>query len=253
MELNLERPLVAFDLETTGLSVSKDKIISISVIKIFTDGSTESKTRFVNPECQIPEIASKIHGITNEKVKDMPPFKVLSKGLFDFIKGCDLLSYNGDNYDIPLLSEEFIRCGITFPEEGVYSIDSCAIFKKTNPRNLSQALLVYCDEKLEDAHNSENDTIATKKVFEAQLLKHEEIKGKSVKEIAEFCRIDSRIDLAGKILLDEEGDYVYNIGDHKGKKIKNDLGFGRWMLSKDFTINTKNILTRIIKEIEDAK
>lgn len=254
MNLKLERPLICFDLETTGLNPAKDFCVSISLIKLFPDGSKDTKSRLVRPPIPIPKQASDVHGITDEMVENMPSFKSLSKGLFDFMKGCDLLSYNGNNFDIPLLAEEFLRCEINFPEEDVKSIDACYIFKKTNPRTLVAALEIYCGEGLEDAHNSLADAEATLKVFLAQHDMYEELNEKSVEEMAEFSRQDNRVDLVGKILIDSDGDYIYNIGENnRGKKIKDDVGFGNWMLSKDFTLNTKAVLSKILKDIQDAK
>lgn len=253
MNIKLERPLICFDLETTGLSVSKDRIISISIIKIFPDGSTESKSKFVNPEMPIPIEASNIHGITDDAVKESPTFKNICKGLFEFIKGCDLLSYNGDNYDIPLLAEEFARFGIEFPERDVNSVDSCTVFKKKHPRNLTEALKFYCDEDLEGAHNSDNDTLATYKVFQAQMLKYDDFEGKSIKEMSDFCKTENRADLAGKLIIDDDGDYVYNIGKNRGQKVKKDPSFCQWMLNQDFPMTTKTTIVRILKEIQDAK
>ena len=253
MSLKLERPLVCFDLETTGLNTSIDRIVSLSIIKIFPDGSSESKTKLINPECNIPQGATLVHGISDEDVKDAPKFKQISKGIFEFIKGCDLLTYNGDNYDIPLLSEEFARCGITFPEEGIHSVDSCTIFKKKHPRNLEEALMFYCDEKIEGAHNSEVDTLATKKVFYSQILKYDDLQGMSIKELSEFCKVDTRVDLKGTILLDSDGDYVYGIGKSKGIKVKKDPSFCHWMLNNDFSHNTKSVIHRVLSEIENGK
>ncbi len=254
MSLKLNRPLITFDLETTGKETFSARIISISLIKEFPDGSSESKTRLIHPTINIPPDSTAIHSITDEMVKDCNTFQQVSKGLFEFMSGCDFLTFNGDNFDIPILAEEFLRCGISFPETGYRSIDAFSIFKKVSPRTLAAAVKTYCGHELEDAHNAEADTKATNDVFKAQIKFHEELSKLTFDELVEFSNgEEKKVDLAGKILLDEDGDYIYGIGDNRGKKIKNDTGFANWMLGKTFTLQTKATIVRILKEIEDAK
>lgn len=253
LKLKLERPLVAIDIETTGLSISKDKICSICVSKIFPDGNNETKYMLINPTIQINEKASAINGITNEMVKDSPKFNQISKSLFDFINGCDLLTYNGVNFDIPLLSEEFSRCGIYFPSENTKHIDSCTIYKKEHPYNLSFAYKKYLGEDLSDAHNALTDVEATRKLFEAMIEKHEHLKNMTIEELSEYSKFDKRIDLVGTILLDDDGDYIYGIGKSKGVKVKKDPSFCHWMLNQDFSHNTKSVIHRVLSEIENGK
>lgn len=254
MNLNLTRPLVTIDLETTDKEISSARIVQMSIIKRHPNGEIENKTRLINPTVQISEAASQIHGITNEMVKDENTFKNISKGLFDFISGCDFLTYNGNNFDIPILAEEFLRCGINFPEEGTKLIDSFSIFLKESPRTLTAAYLSYCGKVLEDAHNAEADTKATYEVFEKQLEVHESLQGKTIDEIHDYCNPTKRMDLAGKIIIDENGEYLYNFGKNQGKKVKDDLSYLNWMISANtFTLNTKNVLSKILDEIQNAK
>ncbi len=251
MILKLERPLICFDLESTGLNISEARIVSCCFIKIYPDGSRETKKRLIHPSIKIPAESTLIHGITDDMVKDSPTFKNVSKGLVELISGCDLLSFNGNNYDVPLLAEEFLRCGIDFPEKGTRLIDACSIFKKMHERTLTAALRLYCNEELEGAHDAEADTDATIKVFMSQIENHSELQDKTIDEMHDFCRTDTRVDLAGTIVLDKDGDYSYNIGNNKGQKVKSDTSFAKWMLGKTFTMSTKKTLERILSEIEN--
>ncbi len=254
MNLKLDRPLAFFDLESTSLNISDAKIVSLSVLKIMPDGSFKSKSVVLNPKIPIPKAASDIHGITDNDVKDKHSFKDISKSLLEYLKGCDIGGHNINNYDVPLLSEEFSRCQLDWPELDVKIIDTCNIFKKKEGRDLASALKFYCNKELEDAHSSSADTTASKDVFLAQLEKYEELQGKSIEEIHEFCKMDTRVDLAGKIIKDADGDYIYAIGKSKGVKMKNDLGFAEWMLAQDFfTKNTKDVILKIKEEIVHNK
>lgn len=254
MNLNLKRPLVTIDLETTDKEVSTARIVQMSIIKRYPNGEIEKKTRLINPTVLISEAASQIHGITNEMVKDENTFKNISKGLFDFISGCDFLTYNGNNFDIPILAEEFLRCGINFPEPDTKLIDAFSIFLKESPRTLVAAYKTYCGKDLDDAHNAEADTNATYEVFKKQLEVHESLQGKTIDEIHDYCNPTKRADLAGKIIIDENGDYLYNFGKNQGKKIQDDLSYADWMISANtFTLNTKNVLSKILEEIKNAK
>jgi DNA polymerase-3 subunit epsilon len=253
--INLTKPLVFFDLETTGLNISSDRIVSIAITKISPDHSpegagtkTEKKYALVNPEMPIPKESSDIHGITDEMVKDKPTFRQLSKGIYEFMNGSDLGGYNNNFYDNSLLQEEFSRCGIQYPTEETKSVDCCFIFKHFEKRDLSAALRYYCNEEMVDAHNSEADTNATVKIFMAQVEKYPELKGKSIEEIAKFCNPDNRVDWQGKIVRDKDGDYAYNFGTSKGQKVKDNKGFADWIMNKDFPATLKSLLTRILKE-----
>ena len=242
----LERPLIFFDIETTGLNVAECRIVQLAIVKCMPDGEILKKSRLINPECDIPQETTDIHGITNEMVKDQPPFKLLANSLCKFLSDSDLGGFNCNNFDIPVLCEEFARCDIEFPTPETKVIDVGNIFKKFEQRTLVAAMQFYCNQDLKDAHNAEADAVATQVVFNAQCEKYEELQDKDVNEIADFCKMDNRADYAGKIIEDENGDYLYAFGRSKGKKISEDLDFAEWMLDKDFTLNTKNILRKAI-------
>ncbi len=243
MRLKLSRPLSFFDLETTGVNVSTDRIVSISVLKLNPDGSTDGKSTLVNPTIPIPIGATEIHGITDEMVKDKPTFKQISKGIYKFFEGCDIAGYNSNNYDNPMLYEEFLRCGIEYPTADVKSVDVLNIFKKMETRTLSYAYNFYCGKNLDSAHDSKYDTLACKEIFLAQVEKYPELLDKDIDFYRDFSKVDDRVDFAGKIVRDAEENLRYNFGKANGKKISEDTGFGEWMLKQTFlTENTKNIV-----------
>jgi len=254
MGLNLKKHLAFFDLETTGVSVSSSKIVSISILKLMSDGTTIGKSTLVNPTIPIPKEASDVHGITDEMVADKPTFKQISKSLLRFFDGCDIAGYNINSFDNPLLYEEFLRCEIIFPTPDVKSVDVLNIFKKMESRTLSYAYKFYCGKTLEDAHSSQADTLACKEVFLAQIEKYPELIGKEVEFYEQFSKADNRVDFAGKILKDENGELRYGFGKANGKKISDDTGFGGWMLNQDFiTNNTKNIIRHELNRIMESK
>jgi DNA polymerase III subunit epsilon len=253
LKLNLQKPIAFFDLETTGVDVAKDRIVSIAILKINPDGTIEDKERMINPGIPIPKGASDVHGITDEMVHDLPEFKLIAIGLRDFLKGCDLAGFNSNHFDIPLLAEEFERCQIEFPEPGTKFIDVFNIYRKFDPRDLKAAARKYIGNDNFDAHNAMADIDATLQVFAAQLSYHPELEGKGIQEIIDAVEEKkNKVDLAGHILIDDEGDFVYGSGKHKGTKIKKDLGFADWMLKQShYTMNTKRHVARVVIEIRN--
>jgi len=250
MKIKLERPICFFDLETTDKDISVARIVSISVLKLFPDGKMDGKSMVLNPTVPIKDEATAVHGITNEMVKDHPTFKQISKALHAFFKDCDIAGYNSDSFDIPILYEEFSRCDIEYPTPDVKSIDVFNIFRKKEPRDLKAATKFYCNRELEDAHNSDADTIACKDIFLAQLERYEDLTDKTVEEITKVSKFDNRVDFAGKIVIDKDGDYMYNFGKSFGNKVKNDRGFGEWMLKQTFlTKNTKSVTRKILEDL----
>lgn len=277
MKPNLTRPLIIFDLETTGLDLSKDSIIQISYIKAGLDGSEVSRNIFINPGRPIPALIQELTSITDEMVKTAPKFKDIAKELEREFAGCDFAGYNSNKFDIPMLAEEFLRSGIDFDFSKVRLIDASVIFRKMERRNLAAAYKFYCGRKLEDdfqAHLADQDTMATWKVLQAELdmyahEKQEEEDRKLENDmdvIAEFCKPDSpNVDFAGRIawgtvkgpdgkpLLNPDGSErqveVFNFGKYKDipvvEVLRRDPGYYSWILSNDFTLNTKQILTRI--------
>lgn len=249
MEIKLSRPLVFFDIESTGLDVSRDRIIEISVVKLFPDGHTEVKTRRINPQMPIPAESTAIHHITDEDVKDCPTFKQYAKSLATWMEGCDLAGYNSLKFDIPMLAEEFERCGVDFDFTKRKLIDVQNIFHKMEERTLSAAYKFYCQKNLEDAHSAEADTVATMEILKAQLDRYNGTLENDVEKLAEFSTKTRNMDLAGRIVLNEAGKPVFNFGKHRGRLVVDVLekepGYYSWMEQGDFTLNTKRVLTQI--------
>ncbi|MFI2742531.1 exonuclease domain-containing protein [Zhouia sp. PK063] len=248
MELNLHRPICFFDLETTGTNVAKDRIVEISILKVFPNGNKESKTWLVNPEMHIPEETTAIHGISNEKVANEPTFKMLSKQIYNMIKDSDLAGYNSDRFDIPLLAEEMLRADIDFDMKNCVSVDVQTIFHKMEKRTLEAAYKFYCDKDLKDAHSAAADTNATYEVLKSQLDRYGELEN-NIKSLSEFTTRKQFADFAGFIIFDEDGHEAFSFGKHKGKKVEavleSEPGYFGWILNADFPLYTKKVLTGI--------
>ncbi len=248
MELKLTRPICFFDLETTGMNVAHDRIVEISILKVYPNGNKESKTWLVNPEMQIPEVVVAIHGISNEKVANEPTFKTLSKDIYNMIKDSDLGGFNSDRFDIPLLAEEMLRAGIDFEMKNMVSVDVQTIFHKMEKRTLEAAYKFYCDKDLTNAHSAAADTNATYEVLLSQLDRYPELEN-NIKKLAEFSTHKKTVDFAGFIVLDEDQEEIFSFGKHKGKKVLEVLdkepGYFGWILNADFPLYTKKVLTLI--------
>ncbi|MBR0276222.1 MAG: 3'-5' exonuclease [Prevotella sp.] len=281
MKLHLTKPLVVFDLETTGLDLVKDRIIQISYIKVMPDGKEERGNYIVNPECYILPAITQLTGISNDDVKDKPTFKQLAKTLCDKFTGCDFAGFNSNHFDVPLLAEEFLRAGIDFDFSKCRLIDAQTIFHKMERRNLAAAYKFYCGRKMEDdfeAHRADQDTEATYRVLQAELDRYTEACQRELGEdpegrvlqndmdcLAEFSRVNRNVDFAGRIVwsevkdakgnivTDKDGNPVmteyFNFGKYKGKPVtevlQKDTGYYAWVMNSDFTYNTKQVLTRI--------
>jgi DNA polymerase-3 subunit epsilon len=260
MKLNLRNPLVFFDLETTGINIVTDRIVEIALQKINVDGSQEEKLLLINPEVPIPEEASAIHGIKDEDVKDAPTFKQVAKSVAAFIEGADLAGFNSNRFDIPLLSEEFLRSEVDIDLKKRKFIDVQTIFHKMEKRTLVAAYKFYCDGNLEDAHSAMADTKATYEVLKSQLDRYEgvevEEKGKKftpivndIDALSEFSSFGRNVDFAGRIVYDDNDVEVFNFGKHKGKPVEQVLrdepGYYGWILNSEFPLYTKKILTAI--------
>ena len=248
MQLNLTKPIAFFDLETTGINVSKDRIVELSVLKVKPDGSEYKKTWLINPTIPIPEKVSKIHGIYDKDVKDKPTFKDLAKEISDFFENSDLAGYNSNRFDVPLLLEEFLRADFDFDVKNRRFIDGQVIFFKKEPRTLSAAYEFYCGKKLENAHTAEADVFATYEVLKAQIERYDDLKN-DVNQLSKFSSQTKNADFAGMIIYNDEGKETFNFGKHKGKTVedvfKKEPGYYGWIMNADFPLYTKKILTQV--------
>jgi DNA polymerase-3 subunit epsilon len=248
MELKLNRPICFFDLETTGIEVAKDRIVEISILKVFPNGNKESKTWLVNPEMVIPPNVIAVHGITNEKIANEPTFRELASQIYTMIKDSDLAGFNSDRFDIPLLAEELLRAGVDFDMKSRVSVDVQTIFHKMEERTLSAALKFYCGKSLDNAHSAAADTMATYEILKAQLERYPELEN-DMKSLAEFTTRKKTADFAGFIGYDKDGDEIFSFGKHKGVKVDKVLeeepGYFGWLQNADFPLYTKKVLTAI--------
>jgi len=253
MELKLKKPIIFFDLETTGINIANDRIVEISILKIFPNGNKESKTWLVNPVIEIPKEASDIHGITNEQVVNEPTFDELAAQISIMIEGCDLAGFNSNRFDIPLLAEEMLRANVNFDMKDRESIDVQVIFHKKEERTLSAGYQFYCGKSLENAHSAEADTIATYEILKAQLDKYEDLEN-DVSFLNSYSTHIKRADFAGFILFDEEDDEIFSFGKYKGHKavdvLKKDKGYFSWIQNADFPLYTKKVLGEIKERME---
>ena len=256
MELNLTRPIVFFDLETTGINIATDKIVEISILKVFPNGNKESKTWLVNPEIEIPQESINVHGITNEKVVTEPTFKELASEVNKMIAGADLAGFNSNRFDIPLLAEELMRVGIDFDMKNRKAIDVQVIFHKKEQRTLGAGYQFYCGKELEGAHGAEADTNATYEILLAQLDKYDDIEN-SVEALSNFSTHGIRADFAGFILMNDEHQEVFSFGKYKGRIVeevlKENPGYNNWIQNSDFPLYTKKVLREIKERMSVSK
>ncbi|MDB2571471.1 MAG: 3'-5' exonuclease [Polaribacter sp.] len=248
MNLNLTKPIVFFDLETTGVNIATDRVVEIAILKVFPNGNKESKTWLVNPEVEIPAAATAVHKITNEQVVTEPTFKELAPEIDTMIAGCDLAGFNSNRFDIPLLAEELMRAGIDFNMKDRKAIDVQVIFHKKEQRTLGAGYQFYCGKVLEGAHGAEADTNATYEILLAQLEKYDDIEN-SVDALSAYSTHGKRADFAGFILRNEEGEEIFSFGKHKGRTVeavlKENPGYHNWMQNADFPLYTKKVLQEI--------
>lgn len=249
MKLNLKRPIIFFDLETTGLDIAKDRIVELCYIRVEPNGNEEARSMRINPEMHIPEVASSVHGITDDDVKDCPTFADVAPQLAATFEGCDLAGFNSNRFDLPLLAEEFMKAGVNIDLSHVQAIDVQNIYHKLEKRTLAAAYKFYCGRDLENAHSALADTQATYEVLQAQLDHYPNDLQNDVDFLAEFSRMNRNIDFAGRFVYDESGKELINFGKYKGKSIKDvlsrDPGYYSWIMQGDFTLNTKQVLTKL--------
>ena len=248
MQLNLKNPIIFFDLETTGINISSDRIVEIAYLKVSPNGREESKSMKINPEMDIPAQATAIHGITNEDVKNCPAFKEVASEIARDFEGCDLAGYNSNRFDIPLLAEEFIRAEVDVDLKKRKFVDVQVVFHKMEQRTLEAAYKFYCDKELKNAHSAEADTKATYEVLKAQLDRYPNLNN-DVEFLSKFTTHTNNVDFAGRIVYNEKREEVFNFGRYKGQRVTEvlmkDPGYYGWIQNRDFTNDTKKELTEI--------
>lgn len=253
MNLQLTQPLAVFDLETTGVNTSTDRILEISIHKVWPNGKSETRTHRINPLIPIPATSTAIHGISDADVANEPTFEELAPNLFIFLNDCDLAGFNSNKFDVPLLIEEFHRVGYDFDVTARNLIDVQNIFHKKEPRTLVAAYKFYCDKDLSNAHSAEADTLATYEILEAQLSKYTDLSRKP-DELSKFTTMHNALDLAGRFVKNDKGIAIFNFGKHKGTAVTEVLTkepqYYAWMMRGDFSQNTKTVLTQLRNKIK---
>ncbi|MCK5536608.1 MAG: 3'-5' exonuclease [Bacteroidales bacterium] len=248
MKLELTKPIVFFDIESTGLDVAKDRIVEISTLKVFPDGNEMTKTWVVNPGIPINPQASKIHGFSDADVADKQSFKDIVKEIIEVFKGSDVGGYNSNKFDIPLLAEELLRADTDYDIKKSKFIDVQVVFFKKEQRTLAAAYEFYCNKKLENAHSAEADIKATWEVLQAQLEMYKDLPSK-IDKLSAFTTQNKFVDFAGRLIFDSKGNELFNFGKHKGKKVVDVLndepGYYSWIVNNDFPLYTKKVLTAI--------
>jgi DNA polymerase-3 subunit epsilon len=258
MRLNLEKSLAIFDLETTGINITSDRIVEIAIIKAHPDGTEERYCQRVNPQMPIPKNISEIHGIYEEDILNEPTFAEIADTVVAFIGESDLAGYNSNKFDIPVLAEELMRVGSTFDISKRKFVDVQNIFHKMEQRTLAAAYQFYCKKDIENAHNALYDAQATWDVLKAQVERYEDLTN-DISYLSEFSKAGNYnlLDFAGRLAIDEDGNAIYNFGKHKGKTIKQvsliEPGYYGWMLDADFPLYTKQCLRKEMEKIKKAK
>ena len=249
--LQLKCPIAFLDLETTGVSLSTDRIVEIAIIKLLPDGTRQVKRKLLNPQMPIPKVTTEIHGITDEMVKDAPTFKQAANEIKMFIEGCDLGGYNSNRFDIPILMEEFLRVGLDVDLSKRKMVDVQHIFYTMEPRTLSAAYKFFCEKELIDAHSAEADVSATIDVFMAQLNRYKNL-GDSIESVLTVIGEEKIVDYARRFAFDDKGIEVFNFGKFKGRPVgdvlKTEPQYYDWMMRGDFPLYTKKKLTEIFNK-----
>ena len=248
MELNLKKPIIFFDLETTGTDITKDRIVEICYIKVTPDGKEVEYTKRINPGMHIPETASAVHGIYDEDVKDCPMFKDVAREIANEFEVCDIAGFNSNRFDLPLLAEEFLRAQVDIDLTRMKAIDVQVLYHKREPRTLSAAYKFYCGKVLEDAHSALADTRATYEVLKSQLDFYNDLEN-DMEVLSKESSFTNNVDFAGRFIYDDNGRELFNFGKYKGMPVDavldRDPGYYGWMMNGEFSLNTKQVLTRI--------
>lgn len=254
MNLKLDRPIIFFDLETTGTDILNDRIVELSLIKIMPDGSEYERTRRINPEIPIPPEATAVHGIKDEDVVNEPKFSQIAHSLADIFEGCDIAGFNSNRFDVPMLDQEFQRAGVKFDFTGVRFVDVQTIFHKKEQRTLIAAYRFYCGKELEDAHSANADIRATYEVLKSQLDRYPDLEN-DIKFLSEYSTHTKNVDFMGRLVYDDQKREVINFGKYKGKiaedVLRRDPSYYSWILNGDFAQNTKDAFAAIHKRIKN--
>ncbi|MBQ2367538.1 MAG: 3'-5' exonuclease [Bacteroidaceae bacterium] len=249
MKLNLKKPIIFFDLETTGVNVSTDRIVEICYIKVMPNGNELSRNMRINPGMPIPAEASAVHGIYDEDVKDCPTFKEVARDIAADFEGCDIAGFNSNRFDVPMLAEEFLRAQVDIDLSRHNAVDVQVIYHKLEQRTLSAAYKFYCGGELVDAHSALADTRATYEILMAQLDKYPDVLQNDVEFLSQYSSFSRNVDYAGRMVYDEAGREVFNFGRYKGMLVadvlQRDPGYYGWMMNGDFPLNTKQKLTEV--------
>ncbi len=248
MKLILTKPLVVFDLETTGINTAKDRIVELFMIKIFPDGKRQDLFQRFNPGIPIPPEITAIHGISDADVANEPSFQNKAHELNQFLVNCDFAGFNSNKFDFPMLVEEFYRAGVDFEVSKRKFIDAQKIFHTMEPRNLAAAFKFYCSKELDNAHSAKADTEATWEIIQSQLEKYPNLEP-NIEYLHKFSGQSNLVDLAGRMIYNDKQEVVFNFGKHRGKRVldvfKTDFGYYDWMMNGDFPLQTKKILTQL--------
>lgn len=248
MELQLKKPIIFFDLETTGVNILRDRIVEISYIKVMPSGEEIERTMRINPGMPIPPESTAVHHITDDDVRDCPRFKDVARELAQVFMGCDIAGYNSNRFDVPLLMQEFSNAGVDIDLARHNFVDVQNIFHKMEQRTLVAAYRFYCDKDLDNAHSANADTRATYEVLKAQLDRYPSLKN-DIAFLAEFSRMNKNADLMGRIVFNEAGKEVFNFGKYKGQEVEKifarEPGYYSWMMQGEFAEDTKRVITRI--------
>lgn len=253
--LKLKRPIIFFDLETTGTDHVKDRIVELAFVKLMPDGTRDTYVKRIHPGMPIPPESTAIHGISDDDVRDAPQFKQIAHGLYEWMKLCDLGGYNSSKFDIPMLAEEFLRAGINVDFTDRHMVDVQQIFFKMESRSLSAAYNFYCSKTLENAHSAEADTLATIEVLESQLDRYDNLVN-DVRELHSFTGGEQCVDYARRLVM-KDGHPVFNFGKHKGRKVEDIFNtepqYYDWMMQADFPLHTKQKISEILNRMKLQK
>ncbi len=253
MPLQLSKPLVFIDLETTGINIAQDRIVEIAIVKVMPNGETKRMRKLINPQIPIPQVCIDIHGITNEMVANAPTFAQAANEIKQFMGDSDIGGYNSNRFDVPLLAEEFLRAGKDVDFENVALLDVQRIFHLMEPRNLTAAYKFYCSKDLENAHSAEADVVATWEILQAQMERYSNL-GTTIETVQQVIGKEEIVDFARRFVYNEKGIAVFNFGKHKAKPVtqvlKEEPQYYDWMMKSDFELHTKKKITEIYNKMK---